>query len=127
MFGIKKLKKQIEFMQFTIDSLKETIETQELQRLRIANQNYTKERESLAHIRIKLKDIKEVLCEDGFSRLEVKYEVPTIYLDLDGNGKPLRNEMFRSINQLDLLSSEDTKRIAKVLEATERKYSDKKS
>ena len=114
-------------MQFTIDSLKETIETQELQRLRIANQNYTKERESLANIHIKLKDIKEVLCEDGFSRLEVKYEVPTIYLDLDGNGKPLRNEMFRSINQLDLLSSEDTKRIAKVLEATERKYSDKKS
>lgn len=127
MFGIKKLKKKIEFMQFTIDSLKETIETQELQRLRIANQNYTKERESLANIHIKLKDIKEVLCEDGFSRLEVKYEVPTIYLDLDGNGKPLRNEMFRSINQLDLLSSEDTKRIAKVLEATERKYSDKKS
>ena len=119
---IKKLKKQIEFMQFTIDELKKTIETQELQRLRLVEQQSKIDRDALAHIHIKLKDIKEVLCEDGFSRLEVKYEVPTVYLDLDGNGKPLRNEMFRSINQLDLLSMVDTKRIAKVLEETERKY-----
>jgi hypothetical protein len=122
MFGNKKLKKQIEFLTFTVEELKKTIETQELQALRFTKENYTKEREALSHIHIKLKDIKEVLCEDGFSRIEVKYEIPTIYLNLDGNGKPLRNEMFRSINQLDLLSHEDTLRIAKVLEETERKY-----
>ncbi len=125
MFGIKKLKKQISFMQYTIDELKQTIETQELQRLRLVQQDYTKEREALAHIHIKLKDIKEVLCEDGFSRIEVKYEVPTIYLDLDGDGKVLRNEAFRSINALDLLSRTDTLRIAKVLDETEKKYSGK--
>lgn len=118
----KKLKKQITFLQYTVEELKKTIETQELQRLRIANQQYSKEKEALSHIHIKLKDIKEVLCEDGFSRIEVKYEVPTLYLDLDGNGKPLRNEMFRSINALDLLSQADTIRIAKVLDETERKY-----
>ena len=122
MFGIRKLKKQISFMQYTIDSLKETIETQELQRLRIVQGDYKKEREALSHVHIKLKDIKEVLCEDGFSRIEVRYEIPTIYLDLDGDGKPLRNETFRSINSLDLLPREDTMRIAKILDETERKY-----
>ena len=118
-----KLKKQIEFMQFTIDELKKTIETQELQRLRAMQKEYNQEKEALKNVRIKLKDIKEVLCEDGYSRIEVKYEVPTIYLNLDGDGKVLRNETFRAINILDLLPREDTLRIAKVLDETERKYS----
>jgi len=118
-----KLKKQIEFMQFTIDELKKTIETQELQRLRTMQKEYNQEKEALKNVRIKLKDIREVLCEDGYSRIEVKYEVPTIYLNLDGDGKVLRNETFRAINILDLLPREDTLRIAKVLDETERKYS----
>ena len=118
----KKLKKQIEFLTFTVEELKKTIETQELAKLRNVAKQYEVLQDALKHIHIKIKDIKEVLCEDGFSRIEVKYEVPTLYLNLDGNGKVLRNEMFRAINQLDLLSSADTKRIAKVLEETERKY-----
>lgn len=114
-------KKRIEQLQKTVDELKETVITQELTRLRNINKVYTEQKELLSHIHLELKNVRLVEDESGLNYLEVSYKTPVLKVAFNEDGKLVRNDFFRSVNMLNLLSQEDTERIAKEISAAERK------
>lgn len=61
----------------------------------------------LSNISLKVKSIANVLDENGKPALKIVYEIPSVLLTFDDNGEVMLNEMFRSINGLDLIDMSD--------------------
>lgn len=114
-------RKRIEELQKTVNELKEIVVTQELTRLRNINKDYKEQCELLSHIHLELKNVRTVERDDGSYYLEVSYKTPVVHISFNEEGKLVRNDFFRSVNMLNLLSQEDTERIAKEISAAERK------
>lgn len=107
----KKLKKQIADLQTTVDQLNQTIVTQELQRLRVESNDLKGIREDLSHIHLNLKNARILADDLGYYYLEVSYEVPTLKVLFDADGKPVRNNFFKAINNLNLLNQKDLEKL----------------
>lgn len=104
-------------MQKELSDLKETVVTQELVRLREESKRFKEVQEDLRNVRLKIKTVHERENEDGHF-FEVTYAPIKLVMTIDDDGKISRNEFFRSVNRLNLVSNEDfvllEKEIAKI-------------
>lgn len=117
----KKLKEQVAALQDTVNQLNETIVTQELQRLRVESKDLKSIREDLSHIHISIKNARVLADDLGYYYLEVSYEVPTLKVLFDADGKPVRNNFFKAINDLGMINQKDQELLVKKIEEVQEK------
>lgn len=72
--------------------------------------------ELLKNIKISVKDSKLFVNNDGLIGVEIEYDIPKIKLFLDEDGKMIKNNLFYSINMLNLISIEDMEQIQNKIE-----------
>lgn len=109
------LQKRFDNLSEDFSNLKKLVENNELKTLRMKEQELNKTRELLSHIQLKIKDVK--LYEDdntGKEYARITYTIDPLRIDFDDDGNPLKNEVFRAINMLDLTSLKDIERVQKV-------------
>lgn len=117
----KKIKEQIATLQDAVNKLQKTIETQELTRLRANNNNYKEMCEDVSKLALKVKSTKVLLDDNGYPYVEIRYETPVVKMPINSNGEILRNDFFRSVNRLNLLSQEDVIKLSNFLEEAKQK------
>ena len=105
-------KKQLEELRAQVERLTQIIETQELVRLRRDSEELKELKELLSYVKIKVKNV-QYFKQDN--TVQVRYELPFVNLKIDENGLPEKNNLFFSINALNLINIEDMKSIQKVL------------
>lgn len=105
-------KKQLEELKAQVERLTQIIETQELVRLRRDSEELKELKELLSYVKIKVKNV-QYFKQDN--TVQVRYELPFVNLKIDENGLPEKNNLFFSINALNLINIEDMKSIQKVL------------
>ena len=114
---MRKTRLLLEQMQKELSDLKQTVVTQELVRLREESKRFNDVKEDLKNVHFRIKTAREIENEDGHF-FEVTYAPIKIVMNIDDDGKISRNEFFRSVNRLNLLSNEDfillEKEIAKI-------------
>lgn len=69
----------------------------------------------LSNIELKVKSIIEVPGENGSTDLRIIYEAPQIILKFDDNNEPYENNIFKSINMLNLISIDDMQKIVNAI------------
>lgn len=69
----------------------------------------------LSNIELKVKSIIEVPGENGSTDLRIIYEAPQIILKFDDNNEPYENNVFKSINMLNLISIDDMQKIVNAI------------
>lgn len=57
--------------------------------------------------KLKIKNILEIVTDEGKPALKIVYECPQVILQFDDEGNPLENEMFKAINGLNLIDYSD--------------------
>lgn len=70
----------------------------------------------LSNIHLKVKSISKTADNYGNLALKIIYELPQVILTFDENGNPQVNELFRSINALDLISQEEQMNLVSEIE-----------
>lgn len=69
---------------------------------------YDKMKEYLSYYKIKIKHIVETEGPTGKPAIKIVYENPQIILEFDEEGNPIENEVFKAINGLDLVNTDDS-------------------
>ncbi len=108
----EKLKAEIATLSHELKELKEIVKTQELLRLRAENARLKEKEQLISNVRFRLKSV--AYLEDE-NKILVKYDFPNIKIDLDNDNNPVKNDLFYSINMLQLISLDDMKRIQSVI------------
>lgn len=86
----------------------------ELSRLRFIEQEYVKLNEYLSYLGLGVKDVKRIENDsDGKSYLRIIYKIPSVDIEITDTNELTRNERFRAINLLEVLSAEDYDMIQK--------------
>lgn len=109
----EKYKNEIATLKHEIADLRQTIVTQELIRLRSENLRLKEKEELLNKIKFRLKDVAYVEEDDA---VLVKYSFPSVKVFFNEDGGPKRNELFYSINKLQLIPFNDMSKIQAVLD-----------
>lgn len=120
MLKSKELELKIKHLEDELNSLKRTVVTKELEVLRENKKRLDEIESNLKNIRITVKTASYVENQNGQKYVKIIYEVPTQYVAIKDDGRPVRNEMFRSINQLSLLNEESFAKIRKALDEAEK-------
>lgn len=109
----EKYVREIANLKHEIKELTDIVKTQELLKLREENRRL-KEKESLiSNVKFCLKSVGYIQEDDT---LLVKYEIPNIKLGFDNDRNLIKNELFYSINKLQLISLKDMKKIQSALD-----------
>ena len=116
MFGntkrkISALEKEIDILKHKNSELEQIIKTQELIRLREQKAVFEEQSQLLSQVKFHLKDIHLVEEDSGASYVIVKYDQPVLKLYFDADGNIIRNNMFYSINKLQMMPMDDLKKI----------------
>ena len=115
-------RKKLNKIEADLAELASIVKTQELVRLRKVKDDYTVQQTLLQDVRLKVKSIKPGFDENtGLPTLKITYEVPSVRLEFDEEGTPIKNNFFYAINYLDLISIEDMERIQKEIGKLNRK------
>lgn len=69
----------------------------------------------LKKIKISAK-VQKAIDENGDKYLNISYNIPNVVLKFDEKGSIIKNELFYSINMLDLLDNDSIKKIKESLE-----------
>lgn len=105
-------RKELKKIQSDIAELTNIVKTQELVKLRKANDDFKLQTELLKDIKFKVKSVKTVVDDrTGLSAVRIQYEIPDVFVELDEEGRPLKNKFFYASNYLELISYEDMEKI----------------
>ena len=108
----KKERLQLAQMQKSIEELEKAIEMNELRRLRAVETKYKEMTKDLQNVKLQVKTVKYVKAE---GTVTIIYEAPAVILNVEDNGEIDFNQVFYSINMLNLISGEDMIKIQKEL------------
>jgi len=108
----KREKLQLAQMQKSIEELEKAVELGELKRLRAIEEKYKETIKNLQNVRLQVKNVKYVQAE---GTITIVYDAPIITLCVEDNGEIDFNQVFYSINMLNLISGEDMIKIQKEL------------
>lgn len=91
----------------SIQDLREFLANNQLQKLQQQSKKLLETEQLLKNVKIKVKNASYFEDDSGNKHLRVSYNMPTIIIDIDDNFNMSRNEMFRSVNLLDLVDAND--------------------
>ena len=112
-------------MQKTINDLNSIIQNNELKQLRIESNDLKEKKELLKNISIKVKNVRSFTdIDNNCDVVQITYELPTVKIEFDNGEQLNHDEMFKSINLLDLISLEDKMKIQKELQKTKERSKD---
>ncbi len=110
-------RKKLNKIEADVAELTNIVKTQELVRLRKVKDDYNLQLKLLQDIRFKVKSVKPGFNEEtGLPTLKIVYEVPSVCLEFDEEGRPIKNDFFYASNFLDLISIEDMEKIQKEID-----------
>ena len=113
----KKLIEEITQLKNEVIDLKKAVITEELKKLREEKKQYDQQTELLSHIQLKVKDARIINdIENDAVFVRVVYDLPTIVISLDENGKAKKNDFFYSVNALELIDLKDLEKLSKLFE-----------
>lgn len=75
----------------------------------------------VSKVLIQVKDVSLFANNDGLVGVKVEYDVPTVKIYFDDDGQILKNDRFYAMNYLNLISTDDMKRIQVYLDDAKRR------
>ena len=100
-----------------IDHLTGLLEGDELNKLKHDSEELKEIKELLSHVKLKIKDVRVV----NDSSIVVNYDAPRVVIQLDDEGKPIKDEFFYATNMLNLISYEDMSKFSEILRKAKKK------
>lgn len=85
------------------------------------SQLYDKITEYVAKVLIEVNDVSLFANNDGLVGVKVEYKVPPVKIYFDDDGQILKNERFYAMNYLNLISTDDMKRVQVYLDDAKRR------
>ena len=88
-------KKKLAKLQSSVDELTHIVKTNELTRLREESKKLKEIQALLSKVRFKVKDVKTIETDElGRVDVRITYQLPTVTLKIDDEGKPLKDDFF---------------------------------
>jgi len=103
----KELDEKLKNIENSVANLKDFIASHELVKLQEKSRKLSETEALLKNISIHVKNAGYFEDDNGHKHLKVVYYIPSIIMDVDEEYNIQRNEMFRSLNMLNLVSPED--------------------
>lgn len=103
------IRKEIKQIHEDIAGIKEVLTPSVIEKAR----KYDEMKDLCKNIELNIEKAKYSLDDNGNRVLEIKYDLPTVLIKFDENDKVIKNEIFYSINMLDLVKTEDLKKLYK--------------
>ena len=82
---------------------------------------YDRITEKLSQVKFNVSKCTVFPQDDGSYGVLVTYNIPLVKVFFDGDGEPMRNERFVAMNELNLISIEDQKKILEKIREAEEK------
>lgn len=110
-------RKKLNKIENDVAELTKIVKTQELVRLRKANDDFKLQTELIKDIKFKVKSVKTIVNEyTGLPVIQIQYEIPVVNVEIDEEGNPIKNKFFYATNYLEMISFEDMERIQQELD-----------
>lgn len=111
------IRKRLKHLETDLSELTRIVKNREYQELKRQSEDFETTKKLLENVKIDVKEIKTVLDQDTMDDvITIKYELPIVTIRFDENGDPYKNELFYSLNSLNLISYEDMEKIQKQLD-----------
>lgn len=113
----KDLKIEIENLKTELSAVKQSVITNELQKLRREKLRLDEQDSLLKDVKFRVKSVKAIDNETGQTSIVITYQLPIITLPLDEKGNPTQKiPFFYAVNALGLIGMEDYEKISRILE-----------